>query len=322
MNLGTGEKGEWLDHKGNFLLSFRSLARGRAKGDDSMSLLRAGFYTRIAMLVTIAVLFMPGLSGAQDYKVFTSEEYGFTMKYPATWIKLDKPKGNYYVVFQAPDLIDNFRPRIHVAAHSPVKDPLSVHLQEFRNGIADVQKRPSGAPKDKQWVQILEEGEFKCEVPDAYYFFVQAYDENARLWMDIVIVFYKYEQTLVRISCLAPSQYMEQYHKMFNDVLVSLKFVSGAEEAGQAPAPPPPAYQPPQPPKPPAAPPSAPAPPKPMIQPTQPAPSQPESPPTQPPSPSVQPRTGEPPQPLPEQPRPAPRGPLRSPEGPATGIIN
>ena len=288
-----------------------------------MSLLRAGFYSRIAMLVTTVALFLPGLSGAQDYKVFTSEEYGFTMKYPATWIKLDKPKGNYYLVFQAPDLIDNFRSRINVAAHTPVKDPLSAFLQEFRNGISDLQKKSAGAPKEKQLVQILDEGEFKSEVPGAYFFFIQAYDENSKLWMDIVIVYYKYEQTLLRVSCLAPSQQMDRFHKLFNDVLVSVKFASETERPGQ-PTPAPPAYQPSQPPAPSAAPspPSAPAPPRPMIQPTQPAPSQPESRPLPPPSPSVQPRTGEPGLQPPDQPRPAPRGPLRAPEGPPTGIVN
>jgi hypothetical protein len=285
-----------------------------------MSLLRAGFYARIAMLVTIAVLFLPGLLWAQDYRVFTSEEYGFTMKYPASWVKLDKPKGNYYVVFQAPDLIDNFRSRINVAAHTPVKDSLSVFLQEFKNGIADLQKKSAGASKERQLVQILDEGEFKSEVPGAYFFFVQAYDENSKLWMDIVIVYYKHEQTLLRISCLAPSQQMEHFHKLFNDVLVSVKFASEAERPGE-PTLPPPAYQPPQPPAPSVAPP--PAPPRPMIQPTQPAPSQPESRPLPPPSPSVQPRTGEPGvQPSEQPPRPAPRGPLKAPEGPATGIIN
>ncbi len=64
------------------------------------------------------------------------------MEYPKDWVKIDKPKGNYYAVFQASDLADGFRNRILVAAHKPVKDPLDVYLQEFRTGIKDLQKKP------------------------------------------------------------------------------------------------------------------------------------------------------------------------------------
>ncbi len=86
---------------------------------------RIGFSWRIPLFFAMVILVIPAISSAEDYKVFTSEEYGFTMKYPASWVKLDRPIGNYYVVFQAPDLTDGFRDRIQIAAHKPSKDPLS-----------------------------------------------------------------------------------------------------------------------------------------------------------------------------------------------------
>ncbi|MDQ7781849.1 MAG: hypothetical protein RDU20_03155 [Desulfomonilaceae bacterium] len=293
-----------------------------------MNLLRMGINFRFSMLVVLAVLLVPAMSNAQEFSIFESDQYGFSMKYPASWIKIDKPKGNYYVVFQSPELTDNFRNRIHVAAHKPVKDPLKVFLQELRNGIKDLQKGPETG-SEKQQVKILDEGEFRSEVPGAYYFFIQAYENKLKLWMDIVIVFYKHEDTLLRISCLAPSKSMEQYHALFNTVLVSVKF--GAPSA--------PADRPL--PRPEAAPAPAPRTPspgevQPGLRPSEPsdaeldeetAPED-ETPPTQlrpgapapspyPDRPSVQPAP--PPRP---GPGPGPRGPARMPERPATGIVN
>jgi len=244
------------------------------------------------------------------------------MKYPASWIKIDKPKGNYYVVFQSPELTDNFRNRIHVAAHKPVKDPLKVFLQELRNGIKDLQEKPGSGP-EKQQVKIIDEGEFRSEVPGAYYFFIQAYEDKLKLWMDIVIVFYKHQDTLLRISCLAPSKSMEKYHGLFNSVLVSVKFQT---ESASAPRPAPPGR---------VAP--APAPGGPSTREVEPAPGpggppvaepeeestsgeqptelrpEPAAPSPPPARPSVQPSPA---------PRPGPRGPARMPERPATGIVN
>jgi hypothetical protein len=121
------------------------------KGDKSMDLPRIGSHTRVSVTIMIVLaLIIPATLWAQDYKEFVSDEYGFSMKYPGTWVKIDKPKGNYYVVFHSPDLIENFRPRIHVAAHKPVKDPISAFLQEFRNGIKDLQKQPSQERAEEQ----------------------------------------------------------------------------------------------------------------------------------------------------------------------------
>jgi hypothetical protein len=292
---------------------------------------RIRFFLVISLLVATAVTVVPAISLAEDYKVFTSEEYGFTMKYPADWVKVDKPKGNYYVVFQAPDLTDGFRNRIHVAAHKPVKDPLNVFLKELRNGIKDLQKKAGG--QEKQEVRIVDEGEFRCEVPGAYYFFIQALENKLKIWMDIVIVFYKHDQTLLRISCLAPSKSMEKFHKMFNDVLVSVKFVEGqpetqpsAPQAAPAPTPgaPPLHVQPTPPgaaptqPHPPAS--AAPAPP--LVQPSPQSTAPGSSPTTSGPLPGVQQQ-----QPMrqlqpPPAPRSGPRAPVRQPEKPATGIVN
>jgi hypothetical protein len=185
-----------------------------------------------ALVTALLILLVPVSSFAADFKTFSSDEYGFSMKYPPTWIKIDKPQGNYYVVFQDPDLTDNFRAKIHIAAHKPVKDPLNVFLQELRNGITDLQKG-TGTAKEKQEVRILDEGEFKCEVPGAYYFFIQAYENNPKTWMDIVIVFYKNDQTLIRVSCLAPSKSMEKFHQAFNEVLLSVRFTPTPPVADQ-----------------------------------------------------------------------------------------
>jgi hypothetical protein len=290
-----------------------------------MKLLKVWFKLTMFVSVTILVFAFPLALSAQEYKTFESEEYGFAMQYPASWVKIEKPKGNYYVIFQAPDLTDNFRNRIHVAAHKPVKDPLNVYLQEFRNGIADLQKQTTGTgAKEKQEVKLIDEGEFKSEIPGAYYFFIQAYESNLKIWMDIVIVYFKYEQTLLRISCLAPSSVMEKLQPLFNDVLVSVKFVSEGTSPTSQPGPamgpaPTPGTGAPQ-----SRP--APAPPAREKQPSlerrepgmqfQPAPlpQQPQQ--LQPPQ-----QLQQPPQPAPG-PRPVPRGPVGEPERPGTGIVN
>lgn len=290
------------------------------KGDVSMDLPRTGSHSRVSTaIMALILIIVPVTLWAQEYREFVSEDYGFSMRYPATWVKIDKPKGNYYVVFQAPDLTDNFRPRIHVAAHKPVKDPINVFLQEFRNGIKDLQLTPGAArekKEQKQEVRIIDEGEFKCEVPGAYYFLIQALEDKLKIWMDIVIVFYKNDQTLLRMSCLAPSSAMEKFQPLFNDVLVSVKFTGGEVEAPPpprttAPPPPPPGAVKPQvlpgPPPPPA--------PQPQVRPSPPAlaPG---------PAPEVRPQPPAAPTQPPPAPRSGPRGPLREPERPATGIVN
>ncbi len=271
-------------------------------------------FTKICALVATLLVFMvPVSTFAADFKTFSSDEYGFSMKYPATWIKIDKPQGNYYVVFQDPDLTDNFRAKIHIAAHKPVNDPLNVFLQELRNGITDLQKG-TGTAKEKQEVRILDEGEFKSEVPGAYYFFIQAYEDNPKTWMDIVIVFYKFDQTLIRVSCLAPSKSMEKFHELFNEVLTSVRFNPTAPVSNQNV----------QQNLPPGAPPT-------QTQPSAPSPASPQSvapsPQQQPaPPPVIQNSSPAPlPGPAPTGPaqRPGPRGPAReSDRPPATGLVN
>jgi hypothetical protein len=180
---------------------------------------RGGWICACALL---AIAFGSASVYAQQYTTFHSDEFSFTMKYPATWVKINNPEGNYYKVFQSPEKTGKFRPRIHVAAHKPVKAPLEDFLKEMRKGIEDLQKQQGAG--EQQPVSILDEGPFKCDVPGAYYFFIQALEDKINVWMDIVIVFYKYDQTLLRISCLAPSSHMEQFHQAFNDVLVSVRF--------------------------------------------------------------------------------------------------
>jgi len=298
-----------------------------------MSLRRAGKLFQAACVMLGMVILLPAISSAQEFLVFKSDEYGFTMKYPSTWVKIDKPQGNYYVVFQAPELTDNFRSRIHVAAHAPVKDPLDVFKQELRNGISELQGKPPAA-KEKQKIQILDEGNFKCEVPGAYYFFIQAYEDKLSMWMDIVIVFYKHDDTLLRVSCLAPSQSMDKFHGLFNNVLTSVRFSQQAASPVQAPpsapAPPtgavptPPAQPPAAAPQPPrqAAPPAVTPAPLPQVQQPAPqpeAPARPEVQQVQPVPPSTTVPQGQPASP---SSRPGPRGPARTPEGPPTGIVN
>jgi hypothetical protein len=275
-----------------------------------MKFFRGWLKLTMLMSVTILLFVLPWISRAEEYKTFVSEEYGFTMQYPANWVKIEKPKGNYYVIFQSPDLTDNFRNRIHVAAHKPVKDPLNVYLQEFRNGIADLQKQTGAAgAREKQEVKLIDEGEFKSEVPGAYYFFIQAYESNLKVWMDIVIVYYKYEQTLLRISCLAPSSVMEKFQPLFNDVLVSIKFAGEEKPSSAQPAPAAPLG--PAPGAPPALTRPAPAPAaprevKPSLERREPPAIQ-----VQPQQPSQQP-----------VPRQGPRGPVSGPEKPGTGIVD
>jgi len=254
-------------------------------------------------LVAAAVCAVPVNTSAQgqEFRTFRSDEYGFAMKYPTSWVKIDQPKGNYYVVFQAPDLVNNFRSRIHVAAHKPVKDPLDVFLQEMRNGIKDLQKTAPSGPKGQE-VRIIDEGEFKCDVPGAYYFYIQAFEEKLNMWMGIVIVFYKHDKTLLRVSCLAPNDQMEKFHDIFNTVLLSVKF-----DAGPSPEV--------QPSRPTAVPPPPPgtAPPAVERRPAQPAPEIMRE------APAPAPRI-EPVQPVPRA--VPPRGPARLPDrGPSTGIV-
>jgi len=254
-------------------------------------------------LVAAAVCVAPLTASAQaaDFKTFRSDEFGFSMKFPTSWVKIDQPQGNYYVVFQAPDLVDNFRSRIHVAAHKPVKDSLEVFLTEMRNGIKDLQRQaPSGAKG--QEVRIIDEGEFKCEVPGAYFFFIQAYEEKLNIWMGIVIVFYKHDKTLLRISCLAPYERMDQFHQVFNTSLLSVKFDAGPSPE-VAPS------------RPTAVPPPSPGTAPPAIE-RRPSPSAPEVLREQPaPAPRIEP-TAPAPRAVP------PRGPARLPDrGPSTGIV-
>lgn len=262
---------------------------------------RSAIFCWALVAATVCAVPFNASAQGQDFKTFRSDEYSFTMKYPASWVKIDQPQGNYYVVFQAPDLIDNFRARIHVAAHKPVKDPIDVFLQEMRSGIQDLQKKTPGGAKGQE-VRILDEGEFKCEVPGAYYFYIQAFEEKLNLWMGIVIVYYKHDKTLLRVSCLAPHERMDQFHQLFNSVLLSVKF-----DAGPTPEV--------QPSRPTAVPPPSPGTETPAVErrPVQPAPDAVREP--RAPAPRI-----EPAQPAP---RPvAPRGPARMPErGPSTGIV-
>lgn len=253
---------------------------------------------------------------AEEFKTYTSDEYGFSMKYPANWVKVEP--GNYYLVFQSPDMTDGVRNRIHVAAHKPVKDPMNVFLQEMRDGITDLQKKAGNTKA----AQILDEGEFKSETPGAYYFFLQVYDKT---WMDVVIVFFKHEQTLLRISCLAPSKSMEKFQPMFNEVLTSVRFTEPAQPAAK---PAPRAT-----PVPPAAD-EAPVTRTPQVKPTAPSgpPAQPTAPGSRPPAapsdtdlePEDEPQdeVQAPAAPTPAPKPTAPRGPARGPERSGAGIIN
>jgi hypothetical protein len=283
-----------------------------------MDLLKMSCRAVVLALATTCLVLTASVSQAEEFKVFQSEEYGFSLEYPATWVKVDRPKGNYYVQFQAPDLTDNFRNKIHVAAHEPVKDPLKAYLQEFRSAIKDLQQKPDKKSQETQQVRILDEGPFKCDVSGAHYFFIQAYEEKLKIWMDIVIVFYKHEQTLLRISCLAPSSVMEKMQPIFNQVLVSVRFPGGEQPSATAPKPPAPApatsrqpaqreVAPPPPPRPTPAESSVGGEPQPRSQPqeVEPAPER---------TPRVQPAPA--PKPV------GPRGPARGSERPGLGIVD
>ncbi len=263
------------------------------------------------------VLLMVTVACGEEFKTYTSEEYAFSMKYPANWVKVEP--GNYYLVFQSPDMTDGVRNRIHVAAHRPVKDPMNVFLEEMRQGIADLQKKAGNSKA----AQILDEGEFKSATPGAYYFFLQVYDKT---WMDVVIVFFKHEQTLLRISCLAPSKSMEKFQPMFNEVLTSVRFNDQTLPTAKPGSPATPAL--------PTAEETAPASRTPQVKPT--APSGPPTQTTGPASrqPSAPPETDLAPEdeaqdevqaptaPTPAPKPSAPRGPARGPERSGAGIIN
>lgn len=299
-----------------------------------MARLRTGgnFLMAIVLMGTIVLVALPAAS--QELKSYTNEEFGFGMKYPGTWVKIDQPKGAYTAVFQDPNLVDNYRPKIHVAAIKGAKDRLEKYLEETRNGIKDLEKQ--SVPAEQQSVQLLYEGGFKSDVPGAYFFFLKALEERPRIWVNVIIVFYKFGETLVRISCLAPESAMDQFHGVFNKVLLSLNFEPSA--AAQAAPPRPTAVPPPSP--------GAPARPGPYVQPpaeTTPRPEatpvapqvrptpapgtiQPGPPAAVPPEgapPATQVRPGQPPATQEQAPAPrAPaRGPLRKPQPPATGIV-
>lgn len=175
------------------------------------------------LLVAILIAACPPEGYTEQFRLFKSEDYGFVMKYPAGWIKNERPEGKYYIVFEAPELLGNFRCRIHVAVHAPVTESLADMVQELRNGIGQL-KDKSGIREGKEGVQFLDEGPFKCDVSDAYFMHLRVYDSNLKTWMDTVIVFYKHKETLLRVSCLVPSQFIEKYHGTFNDVLLSVNF--------------------------------------------------------------------------------------------------
>lgn len=302
-----------------------------------MARLRKGRHLMLCAVILGVTLLIPMLACAQEYKIFKSDEYGFSMRYPADWVKIDNPKGNYHVVFQSPDATNEFRNRIQVAAHKPIKDPITSYLQEFRNGIKDLQKASGEQAKERQTVRIIDEGEFRCDVPGAYFFYLNALDDKSRIWLSVIVVFYKYEQTLVRVACLAPSKVIDRYHKVFNNILLSVRFepatAAGAEPGRPTAVPPPPPGTPPG-----AAPQAQPAtplvtrpeatPPAPRVQPRPPAGTLREqpAPPAVAPRPQVMPPQVQPSQPPEEEqpavgPRTQPRGPLRRPGTPSTGIV-
>jgi hypothetical protein len=177
----------------------------------------------------------PGSGLGEQFNVFRSEEYGFVMKYPADWIKNERPEGNYYIVFEALAVMGNFRCRIHVAVHSPVGDTLAEMVQGLRKGISDLQDK-AGVREGEEQLQILDEGGFKCNVQGAYFVYLRVYDTSLRSWMDTVIVFYKHKEILLRVSCLAPSHFMERQHRMFNEVLLSVTFGTQVGKIREGPA--------------------------------------------------------------------------------------
>ncbi len=297
-----------------------------------MNLPRMRFSTRVSLLVVIAILLIPVFSSAQEFRQFVSEEYGFTMLYPSTWDVINKPKGPYYKQFRAPDTGEGFRPRIHVAVASPAPQTLDEYVKQWRNGV--LEKRE----KEKEQVDIVEDDKFG-EGAGAHYFWVRAFEKEQKIWIGILIVLYKHEQTLVMISCLAHwpttmtnEQFMEQYVPVFNPVLLSVKFTGPPAPAAQTPGSQPAPLPVPTAPQPPIKPeaqiqtpavqaPQPPAPQPPAVQAPQPAAPQQYQ---QPPAPTVQPQ----PPVTPTQPTPAPKpsgprgAPRPGPERPSTGIVN
>ncbi len=272
-----------------------------------MARTRVGVLLAVLAGLLLAVVANPAPVGAQKYNEFYSEEYGFSMKYPATWVKLDEPKGGYYKVFQTPEpVVGKARVQINVAAHKPVNASIDVFLNEFRNAVKDLQEKSNNAPGSPKQVRQLHEDKYDCDVPGAYYFYIEAFDEQAATMMRVVIVFYKHEDTLVRLSCLAPATHMDQFRPAFTDVLQSVTF-KGAQAATPAPGP---SVESVQPTRPSAVRPPAPAP----------APS---------PGPAVRPVEREPraveqqvgPPPAAPTPSPAPKGPQRKPREPSTGLV-
>ena len=220
-----------------------------------MKLLRVGLILMGVMALLSAWAVGPSVVDAQPYSLFQSDKYGFSMKYPADWIILDDMEGgNYYKVFQAAEPGGKVRPRINVAVHKPVKASIEVFLNEFRTAVKDLESKSgnSGGPKK---VRMLDEGKFECEVPGAYYFFIEALEEKVNQMMNVIIVFYKHEDVLLRVSCIAQHDKVQQFHNAFNDVLLSITFKP--VQAQTAPASPAPITQTPAPPKQPAPGPAA-----------------------------------------------------------------
>jgi hypothetical protein len=207
----------------------------RLKGDGSMTLLRVGLVLRGVIVLLLTLMVMPLAVNAEQYSVFQSEEYGFSMKYPTNWVRIDDPKGNYYKVFQTPEPIGKVRARINVAAHKPVKAAIEVFLNEFRTAVKDLETK-SGSAGAPQKVKQLDEGKFDCDVPGAHFFFIEALEEKAKVMMNVIIVFYKHQDVLLRVSCLAPADRIQDFHQMFNDVLLSVKFTAaGTGKSSPAP---------------------------------------------------------------------------------------
>jgi hypothetical protein len=214
--------GEMLDRTGCFLLL--CVAKLRLKGDGYMKLLRVGLILMGVTALLSALAVGPSEVDAQPYSLFHSDKYGFSMKYPANWVVLDDMEGgNYYKVFQAADPVGKVRPRINVAVHKPVKASIEVFLNEFRTAVKDLESK-SGNSSGPKKVRLLDEGKFDCDVPGAYYFFIEALEEKVKQMMNVIIVFYKNEDVLLRVSCIAQNDKVEQFHNTFNDVLLSINF--------------------------------------------------------------------------------------------------
>ena len=101
------------------------------------------------MAATIVLVALPAAS--QEMKNYYNEEFGFAMRYPATWVKVDQPKGSYTAVFQDPGMPAC---KIHVAAIGGAKDRLEKYIEETRNGIKDLEKQ--SVPAEQQAVQMID----------------------------------------------------------------------------------------------------------------------------------------------------------------------